>query len=174
MTAVLLQLSFLKIGCCLTYTFSQQDKGSLSLWVYARSYVMGTGARSTVKRAYDLLLHYTGHTHTSQWFHNKMCEWSFVVSWLKEKHMMPLHADHDQVIKLKENCWFLMTVMKSSLFQIWPAVFLHTSPAVTCQYIVILLALSPHSSVCPASTPFPSSLWAAIGWWAKRLRCCSK
>lgn len=30
-----------------------------------------------------------------------MCEWSFVVKSLKEKHMMPLHADHEQVIKLK-------------------------------------------------------------------------
>ena len=129
--------------------------------VYTRSYVVGTEAYSTVKRASDLLLHDTGHSHTSQWFHNKMCEGSFVVSCLKEKHMMPLHTAHEQVITLKReltryDCDEILIVSELTSWH-------YTSPVVTCQYLVIMFSSLTYGTVCPANTPFSSSPCAAIG-----------
>lgn len=67
--------------------------------------------------------------------------------------MMPLHAAQDQVIKLKENMtpYDCVGILSVSDLTSW----CYASPAVTCQYLVIMFGSLTYSVVCPASTPFP-------------------
>lgn len=96
-----------------------------------------------------------------QWFCNKTCEWSFVVSRLKEKHMMALHADHEQVITLKREltCYDYDETLSVSDLDSW----YYTSSVTACQYLVIMFSCLTYKYCVPSKHTF-SIVHADCDW----------
>lgn len=84
-----------------------------------------------------------------------------MVSRLKEKHMMALHADHEQVITLKREltCYDYDETLSVSDLDSW----YYTSSVTACQYLVIMFSCLTYKYCVPSKHTF-SIVHADCDW----------